>query len=364
MFLESVRWKGLGLDSSGAGRMPTLGRLASEGLYAKCYVGIPSTSKGQFEVLTARYPFPGLEVREAMRDRWDSIVWLLRERRGMRTYCFSAQYMAFQNMSGVLRACGVEQIFGPNKLTTGHAPGALSTSSFGGSDDMLLDMPARILAEGQSPFFAVLIPLAAHYPYNYPGKSPNAGSAIGSYWKSVNYTDDFIGRLIDGFRVRALVEDTLFVFVGDHGQAFNEHGTLIHGMSTYEEEICVPVVFWCADGRLRCADRLVARHIDIAPTIADLMGVTDPGYKSQGISLLRQTPPPAAYVSTVFGSVSRALVEGTEKYMYFPSDERVVRFDLEADPDEANALPVSEAKRNEVMQRLRAFDAYQTLLYQ
>jgi len=80
--------------------------------------------------------------------------------------------------------------------------------------------------------------------------------------------------------------------------------------------------------------------------------------------LLRQTPPPAAYVSTVFGSVSRALVEGTEKYMYFPSDERVVRFDLEADPDEANALPVSEAKRNEVMQRLRAFDAYQTLLYQ
>ena len=83
-------------------------------------------------------------------------------------------------------------------------------------------------------------------------------------------------------------ENSLFVFCGDHGEAFGEHaGNFGHTLYLYEENVRVPLVVF-APG-LTTAQRRVphlASVIDIAPTILDMLGLEIPSVY-QGVSLLR-----------------------------------------------------------------------------
>jgi phosphoglycerol transferase MdoB-like AlkP superfamily enzyme len=362
VILESQRWNGLNIEIPAETPAPTLAKLASEGLLVKCYVSLPHSSKAQFAILTGRYPHLGLEIREAMRQHWPSIFWPLRRQRGAKTYCFSAQGLVFENTSGMLGACGIQKRFGPPELSHNGAGKAKLTSSFGGDDALLLGMPTSMVAQAGSPFAAVLLTSSSHYPYNYPGKIGER-TGIGNYFQAIAYTDRVISHLLEEYGKHDLLRDTLFVFVGDHGESFGEHGTLIHNNSMYEEELAVPLVFWSADGRLRRSGTLVGRQIDIAPTIADLMAIDDPSYQVQGQSLVRQRRPEPLYAGSFFGDVSKAILWGSDKFIYFPSDDRLLHFDLAADPEERRPLRVSLAKRGEIIRRLQAFDAYQELSF-
>lgn len=362
IILESVRWKGLGLQDPASTFAPHLKRLASEGILAKCYVSIPHSSKSQFAILTGRHPYPGIEIREAMRERFPSILWSLRER-GVKTFGFSVQNLAFENTGGLLRACGIQQCLGPLDLLRSAAAGSQPASSFGESDLLLLDKPIALLAQRRSAFAAVFITLAAHYPYDYPGKTGTDGAGIESYWKSVAYADENIGRLLDRFRECDLLEGTLFVLVGDHGEEFGEHGTFVHNNSMYEEGTTVPLVFWASSPPLASRFVRLARQIDIAPTIADLMGVRDPAYQVQGRSMLSSDIDETVYLMSFFNRVSAAIIEDSRKIMWFPPDDRILAYDLGEDPDESKPLTLPEAVRASAKRRLQAFRAYQQTLY-
>jgi hypothetical protein len=359
LILESVRWRGLGIDSSGDTVAPTLRRLASEGTLAKCYVSVPHSSKSQFAILTGRHPYPGIEIREAMRDRFPSILWSLREQRDMNTFCFSVQHLLFENTDGMLKACGIERRLGPRELRALTGGVASQDSSFGESDELLLGEPQRMLAACNAPFAAVILTLAAHYPYDYPGKGPDDGSGIASYWKSIAYLDSILARLLDSFRECGLLNDTLFVLVGDHGESFGEHGTFIHNNSMYEEDVAVPLVFWSEDGRLRYDRALVARQIDIAPSIADLLGIDDDKYLLQGCSVFRKNADEPIYISSFFDNVSSAIVTGEQKFIWYPSQDQLIQFDLHADSAERGGIKAGDAICQKETHRLRAFIAYQ-----
>ena len=62
-----------------------------------------------------------------------------------------------------------------------------------------------------------------------------------------------------GLRERKLLDDTLVVIVGDHGESFGEHGSYVHNNSLYEEETTVPLIFWSVDGRLRHDETLIGQ---------------------------------------------------------------------------------------------------------
>jgi arylsulfatase A-like enzyme len=172
-----------------------------------------------------------------------------------------------------------------------------------------------------------------------------------------------LGNIVEAFRVRGLIDNTLFVFVGDHGESFGEHGAYVHNNSLYEEEIAVPLVFWSSDGRLRHPDTLVARQVDIAPTVADLMGLENPDFETQGVSLLRTTTCPPVYVGTFFEAVSQALVIDRTKYMFWPSSDRLVRFDLARDPAEVAPMDVHGPERRDILKRLHAAEAYERRIW-
>ena len=354
--LESVRWRGLDLTGSGPTPMPTLRRLAREGLVARTWVSMPHSSKATWTILTGRHPYPGIEMREATRARVPSFVHALRAR-GACTWVFSSAHLAFENMSGLLRAAGIERHLETAQL--GAEPAAARLCSFGGDDGLLTCAPASI-ARGGTPFAAMFIPVAAHYPYPYPGKPETAGDDLASYQLSLAYADQVLARVLAQLAAQGLLHDTLVVLVGDHGESFGEHGSFAHNNSLFEEEVTVPLVLWSADGALRHPELLTARHVDVAPTVADLMGLADAELPVQGRSLLRPDGQPRpAYLTSFFDDVAWGVVEGGEKLLYMPSSAQVYRYDLARDPGEADPRPVTGARRDAVIRRLRAFAAYQ-----
>ena len=108
--------------------------------------------------------------------------------------------------------------------------------------------------------------------------------AIDRYDSSIAYTDQAIGRLIDGLEAAGLLETTLIVLTSDHGEAFGEGGHFLHG-SLDDANLMVPLIF--VDPRfprgIVRVERQV-RSVDIVPTLLELLDLPVPS-NIDGVSL-------------------------------------------------------------------------------
>src|SRR5215218_6519131 len=124
-----------------------------------------------------RYPRPGLQIREALSEYHQSVLGALSRERGASTVGFSAQSLTFENTGGLLRACGVQNLCGPDDLKPAARRAATEQrSSFGVDDTVLLDKPLRVLSDLKPPYAAMYLTLSSHYPYGYPNKRTGTSS--------------------------------------------------------------------------------------------------------------------------------------------------------------------------------------------
>lgn len=357
---ETLRWKDMGFENRDSTVAPFLAELSRDGTLAKCYVTMPHSCKSEFSMLTGRHPYPGVEIREGAVPRHESLFWAFRKHTASNNaYCFSSMFLSFENLGGILRACGAEHVFQSKQFMKADSQPTIG-SSFGGDDHLLVDGPPRVL---QRPFAALYLPLAAHYPYDYPGKPKGQPADFSAYLQSVQYADAILRSVFQGLQKQGLLENTLVVVLGDHGESFSEHGSRVHNNSMYDEEITTPLILWSADHRLKASGPVpVCSEADVAPTILDLLGIFDSDLPIQGNSLLRKPDRDPIYVSSFFQDVSMALIVDNRKYMYFPSSKKLLLFDLESDPDEKSPILLSAQhglKTSEILTKFQAFDAYQ-----
>ena len=96
---------------------------------------------------------------------------------------------------------------------------------------------------------------------------------IALYDEEVAWTDELVGRLVDGIRARPGGEDVVFVLTADHGEEFYEHGSLGHATTLYREQTHVPlIVSDPAGGKGQVVDTPVSL-VDLSPSLAELAGV-------------------------------------------------------------------------------------------
>jgi len=107
------------------------------------------------------------------------------------------------------------------------------------------------------------------------------------YLDEVRYWDHCLGDLIRFLQTRGLLDNSLVIVTADHGEEFLDHGLFYHGTSVYEELIRVPLII--VDGSSPpasgCVVNLNTRHLDLAPTILDYLGIEAPP-DFNGVSLL------------------------------------------------------------------------------
>lgn len=111
---------------------------------------------------------------------------------------------------------------------------------------------------------------------------------INSYDGGLAYADHEVGELIDWLRDEGILDDTLVVIAGDHGEGFMQHGLIGHGYILFQEMLHVPMLFRAPkDSGLRPGrtDTLV-EMVDLYPTFVELFDLPAPPYKLDGQSLV------------------------------------------------------------------------------
>ena len=147
----------------------------------------------------------------------------------------------------------------------------------------------RELGRSGRPFFAAVISVTNHTPFNNPEPAfdMTAGeSAAERILNTTRYTDDVVRELIEALREEPWFGRTLVVITGDHGFNVGEHGQVPGQHNLYRESVWVPLIIAGAHPRLRSGwHDTPASLLDLPPTLADLLGlrVANPW---QGHSLL------------------------------------------------------------------------------
>ncbi len=111
------------------------------------------------------------------------------------------------------------------------------------------------------------------------GAAKMTGEDFANLWKlycaETRYLDDWIGRLLAHMQRLGVLDNTLIVIFGDHGDNFGDHGLLRHGLCLYDTLLKVPLIV-SLPGKI--APRRVSnmvRLIDLPPTILAAVGIED-----------------------------------------------------------------------------------------
>ncbi len=163
------------------------------------------------------------------------------------------------------------------------------------------------------------------------------------YDAEITYHDEHFGRILEGLRQAGLLEETAIFVVADHGEEFFEHGSVGHGHSVYEELLHVPfIVRWpgVPPRRVRAPVSLA----DVVPTVLEALGVEAPEEVSGRslLPLLRGEPEGRPHVSVSGFQDGWRVVQLAEHKLAVRSGRDFRYFDLRSDPDEQEAMGLSE----------------------
>lgn len=144
------------------------------------------------------------------------------------------------------------------------------------------------------PFFGFLLLDSSHAPYTFPEThakfrpytedaklvryidvTQRAPEMRNRYFNAVLWEDTQVGRLWDELERRGLLENTIVLITGDHGEEFNEHGFWTHSGGYTPEQIHVPLILWWPGLEPRTVSRRTG-HEDIVPTFLEALGVENP----------------------------------------------------------------------------------------
>ena len=165
-----------------------------------------------------------------------------------------------------------------------------------------------------------------------------------AYDEEILYWDLEFGRLVERMRELGLLDETLIVVTGDHGEEFLDHGKLKHGMHLYEESVRVPLLFR-APGLLSPARREQPIETrSVAQTVLSLLTreagagpadeLFDPDRSSRRMPVFSHTQHgllPGQSQRTTLVSVQ----DDEWKYITSTDQEWVELYDLRQDPEEA-----------------------------
>lgn len=218
------------------------------------------------------------------------------------------------------------------------------------SDQVNATVSRWLQGHGRRPFFAWVHYFDAHQPYA-PPRPYDTQFATSLYDGELAFVDESFGKLLKGFEAAGVLDHTVVVVVGDHGEGLEQHGELTHASFLYDSTMRVPLLI-AAPGRFPAGLRVArqVRTVDLMPTILELLGLP-PSPDVQGRSLVPLVREPGrrweeeALLETDFNRLQYgwAPLRGlrTERYKLIEAPKPEL-YDLAADPGETRNLVASQ----------------------
>ena len=380
ILLDTLRADHVGAYGYPRETSPFLDQLASEGvLFEQATSAAPATFPSINSLFTSRLPDLFFETNASDLGIPEHLTTLAEvfASQGFRTSAVSASPVVRRSPSFFNQGGGFGQGFETFDESCGYAERHVP-------DFTAPCVTDRVIAEldtlGQDPFFFYIHYLDPHDPYQPPqasnrfarpyddkqavieGRTWPITQALRGQGEPLEITprdiqhlvdlydgeilavDGELRRLMAAFEEKGLDDDTLFVFVSDHGESFLEHpGILQHGQSVYQTELHVLLMAYWPKGLAADRRSEPVCTIDVFPTVLELTGLAFPD-GVQGVSLLSTdgSPRRGRGLCVAAGRPNwrasqaglLALRKGSDKVIYQRAEASWQMYDLARDPAE------------------------------
>lgn len=260
---------------------PFFDSLCRQGVFfERCFTPHFSTARGLFATLTGT---PDVQLSKFSTRNPEALVQhtIINDFSGYHKMYFLGGSASFNNFEGLVR-----NIQGVDMYTEGRFR-SKPVNVWGISDKDLFLEANVVLSQKKEPFFAIIQTANNHRPFAIPAAdtldfpavkiSPDTLKHYGfeseGEYNAFRYSDYCFRRFMEAARQEAYYENTLFVFVGDHGVAGNARAGYPEVWTTERlTDEHVPLLFF-APKWLRPQTRSeVVSQIDVLPTTAGLTG--------------------------------------------------------------------------------------------
>jgi phosphoglycerol transferase MdoB-like AlkP superfamily enzyme len=281
-------------DYGGPNLTPNLDTLIKHSLYFNNFYssGI-HTFNGIYSTL---YGYPGMLRWQPLKDlghvKYDGLSEELKKQ-GYNTIYFTTHDDQFDNVGGFLRYNGFDRI-----ISQANYPSSEVISVLGVPDHFMFHFSLSELddlAKKGSPFLCTYMTASDHGPWIIPTNIPFKPTAKNEQDRATQYADWAIGNFLKEASTRPWFNNTIFVFLGDHGLSMGH---------TYDLSLSyhhIPCIFYAP--KLIPEPKTVSNlggQIDVYPTLMDLLNLP--------------------YTNLTMGE---DLLKINRPYMYFSDDDKV-----------------------------------------
>jgi membrane-anchored protein YejM (alkaline phosphatase superfamily) len=162
----------------------------------------------------------------------------------------------------------------------------------------------QFIESAKAPFFSFMFFESAHANYYFPDESVIESDYIedfnyltvdiensierirARYINATHHLDSQLGRVFDALEAQGLLDTTIVIVTGDHGEEFMENGRWGHNSTFSQEQIRVPLLVH-VPGQAAGQEAQMTSHLDLPATVLAALGVDlDPDTYSYGSNLL------------------------------------------------------------------------------
>lgn len=217
------------------------------------------------------------------------------DQNGYSTAAFHGDVGSFWNRDNTYKSWGYQYFFDEDfyKEKTNYSIG------YGLKDKIFLKQAVQYLQQLPQPFYAKIITLTNHYPYELDKinqsipKTKTGDQTVDGYVQTAHYLDQAFGEFIQYLKKSGLYDNSMIVVYGDHYGISNNHKKAIaqllnkKSVSSYDLAMFQKVPFMIhLNGLKGGVNHTYGGEIDVMPTLMDLMGLKDDDYIQLGQDLL------------------------------------------------------------------------------
>lgn len=246
------------------------------------------SSDGHLQVLSGILPLrESAAVTDFADNEYPSLIKAFKEKYGGNAIEIISDSPMMWNQGVTYKHYGFDELF-----HSGHIDPEKKTS-WGNRDPYLSKFVCEKLKEISTPFAMMAVTLSLHTPYRdelriYPELKtlPIDNQSI-HYLQICRMDEVCIHNMITTLKNRGIYENTIIIITGDH----SAHGLSdkVRPPETSGKEKFIPLLVLNTDFKTQTYEG-VAGQIDIYPTLLDILGLENYGWRGLGLSLLRHNP--------------------------------------------------------------------------
>ena len=282
--LDTLRPDHLGCYGYRSIKTPNIDSLAQNGvLFTNAYSSVPTTLPSHVSIMTGQYP-----IRHGIHDNGifvltDAAVTLaeILKAHGYTTGAVIASYV-LASQFGLKQ--GFDYYNDHFNQDGGGIPEPIESYREGKT---ITELAQKWLQENyEGPFFLWVHYFDPHSPYDPPAPFDRQYENR-PYDGEIAYLDQCLGRLFEEVRRLRLLDNTIIILVGDHGEGLWEHQEQTHGLFIYNTTLKVPLIFHyppCFQKKAKVNS--LVNTVDLMPTILDASAIKSEKANFQGMSLI------------------------------------------------------------------------------